>query len=423
MKPAGTRPAWFWPVASVALVLAVLCACVLDEALWLRLGVFHIKPYFADWLAVLAASDARAAGADPYLIPNYFDPLGRPHIYGPWWLELSRLGLTRDHNFVSGLVLSLTGLGAGAWMLRPRGPGSALAAATVLGAPGFLLAYERANNDLVIVLLLAAAGVAIGRGAGFGRVVAIILLVFAAGLKIYPVAAAGLLLAARPTGWRGDGVRLGLAALGFGLIALIHGDEFLRAMALVPRVDTAQAYGLPVISYLWRNPAMLHGWLLAGLLPGFGFWLWRAWRGRRIPVGGMGPTEKAWLLAGAGVWLLCYAVNTNFCYRIILLLLPAAAWLRAAQDLPTAGRAHARWAVGGLIVTVWLAVFHPAMMQISTQTALRACAWALGLENGLVLGLTLYLVWEAGRIVIVRWRDYGLGGGPTASSSSAAPTS
>ncbi len=423
MKPAGPRPAWLWPAFSVGLVMAVLCACVLHEPLWLRFGVFHLKPYFADWFAVLAASDARAAGADPYAIPNYFDPLGRPHIYGPWWLELSRLGLTRDHNFVSGLGLAFAVIGFGSWMLAPRGPGAALAAAAVLAAPGFLLAYERGNNDLVIVLLLATAGLAIGRGDAPGRAFAMVALVFAAGLKIYPVAAVGLLLAARPAGWRRDGVRLGLAVGGFVLIALVHGDEFQRAMALVPRVDTAQAYGLPVFSYLWRNPAMLHSWLLAGLLPGFGFWLWRAWRGWRLPVVAAGPTEQAWLLGGAGAWLLCYAVNTNFCYRIILLLLPAAAWLRAAQGSPSADRAQARWAVVGLIVTVWLALFHPGMQQISTLAQLRASAWALGLENGLVLGLTLYLVWEAGRLVRARWRDYGFGGGPTASSSSAAPTS
>lgn len=424
MKSVGARPAWLWPAASAALVFALLCACVLHEPLWLGLGVFHLKPYFADWFAVLAASDARAAGADPYSIPNCFDPLGRPHIYGPWWLGLSRLGLTREHNVASGLVLTFATLAAGAWMLRPRGPGAALAAAAVLAAPGFLLAYERGNNDLVIVLSLALAGWAAGRGGLSGRALATAVLVFAAGLKIYPVAAAGLLLAARPAGRARDAIWVGLAAAGFVAIALIHGDEFLRALALVPRVDTAQAYGLPVIPYLWRNPAMLHGWLGAGLALGLGFWVWRAWQGLRVPVGGTDPMEKAWLLAGTGAWLLCYAVNTNFCYRIILLLLPAAAWLRAAQGPAGPARTQARWAAGGLIVTVWLAVFHPAMMQISTLAALRASAWALGLENGLVLGVTLYLAWEALRLLAARWRAYReTSAGSSAAESSAASIS
>jgi hypothetical protein len=423
VKPARTRPVWFWPAASVALVFTLLCACVLHEPLWLRLGVFHLKPYFADWFAVLAASDARAAGADPYASPNPFDVLGRPHIYGPWWLELSRLGLTRDHNVLSGLGLALATLCAGAWMLRPRGPGSALAAAAVLAAPGFLLAYERANNDLVIVLLLALAGWAAGRGDGPGRTLAALALLFAAGLKIYPVAGLGLLLAARPAGRERDAAWLGLTAFGFVAVAWIHGEEFLRAVALVPRLDTVHGYGLPVIRSLWLDPAMLRGWLLAGLAPGVAFWVWRAWRGRRIPAGGPSPAADAWLLAGAGAWFLCYAVNVNFCYRIILLLLPAAGWFRLAQGPTGAARAQARWLVGGLIVTLWLTAAHPEMMQISTLFKLRVCAWTLGFENGLVLGLTLYLAWEAFRLGGARVRAYGAFSAPKAASNSAASTS
>ena len=424
MNAAAKQPAWLWPTASAGLVLALLCACVLHEPLWLGLGVFHLKPYFADWFAVLAASDARAAGADPYAVPNFFDPFGRPHIYGPWWLELSALGLTRAHNFASGLTLSLAALLAGAWLLRPRGPGAALVAAAVLATPGFLLAYERANNDLAIVLLLALAGWAAGRGSRAGRILALAGLLFAAGLKIYPVAAAGLLLAGRPAGRGRDACWLGLAAIGFGAIAWLYAPEFQRAVGLVPRLDIAQAYGLPVIPYLWDNPGMLRGWLVAGLLPGLGFWAWRAWRGRRVPAGGAEPMAEGWLLAGAGVWFLCYAVNTNFGYRSVLLLLPAAAWLRWAQGPAGPGRTQARWALGGLLVTLWLAVFHPAMMVISSLATLRVCAWTLGLENGLVLGLTLYLAWEVARWSQARWQAYGVpASGSSAVVNSAAFTS
>lgn len=424
MRPPRMRPTWIWPAISAGLVLAVFCACVLHEPLWLRMGVFHLKPYFADWFAVMAASDARAAGADPYAVPNHFDPLGRPHIYGPWWLELSHLGITRDHNFFLGLALALTVLGVGAWMLAPRGPGAALAAAALLAAPGFLLAYERANNDLLILLLLASAGWAAGRKSRSGCILAILILWFATGLKIYPVAATGLLLARRTRlDWLGDLRRVALAVGGFVVIGYVYHDDFIRAIGLVPRVDTAQGYGWPVIGFLCSNNAMLRHWFFPALVVGVGFWGWLAWRGRYLSPAAANAVREAWWLAGVGAWSFCFWVNTNFAYRIVLVLLPAAAWLARAQGPAGQDRGQARWAYGALLLTCWLLVLHPSMTRIETELMLRFSAFVLGLENGLVLGLTLYLSWESARIVWARIRGYRDYPGFNAALSSAGPTS
>jgi hypothetical protein len=424
MKPAEPRPAWLWPAASAVLVLAVLCACVLDEALWLRLGVFHLKPYFADWFAVLAASDAAAAGADPYAVPNQFDPLGRPHIYGPWWLELSHLGLSRESNFASGLALVFATLWAGVWMLRPRGPGAALAAAGLLIAPGFMLAYERANNDLVILLLLVAAGWAVGRTHRVGYLLAVSLVWLAAGLKIYPIAATGLLLArCARRDWRSDAGRLALALFGFAVIAVVYRADFVRAIGLVPRVDTAQGYGWPVIWFLWSHNSMLHLHFVPGLALGCIFWGRLAWGGRKLAPAPADAMQTAWWMAGVGSWTFCFWVNTNFSYRIILLLFPAAVWLARAQGPAGRNRLHARWAYGALMFTCWLSVLHQFMTRIETDFMLRFSAFALGLENGMVLGLTLYLGWETVRILADRLLGYRGSPGSSAASSSAASTS
>jgi hypothetical protein len=51
------------------------------------------------------------------------------------------------------------------------------------------------------------------------------------------------------------------------------------------------------------------------------------------------------------------------------------------------------------------------MEAISTQNGLRLAAATLGIENGLALGLTLYLTWSGFRWVLLRWRA-GEGGAP-----------
>ena len=97
-----------WRVAVGAGALLVFCALVTHEERWADLGVDHIKPYyFLDTVTLLSAGQAWHAGRDPYLPPNPFDPLGRPHSYGPWWLVSGPLGLTTADAAWLGPLLGL----------------------------------------------------------------------------------------------------------------------------------------------------------------------------------------------------------------------------------------------------------------------------------------------------------------------------
>ena len=81
--------------------------------LWKTLGVEHMRPFFADTVTTLAASETWAEGGDPYR-DNYRDPYRRPHSYGPWWLWAASLGLERRDAWWLGSLQVLAFLAAAA---------------------------------------------------------------------------------------------------------------------------------------------------------------------------------------------------------------------------------------------------------------------------------------------------------------------
>lgn len=377
-----------WPLAAFAAALALLCACFLDDSLWRWFGVDPLRPYFADLFAILAASDARAAGADPYASPNFYDPFGRPHIYGPWWLELGRLGLGRADCRWMGMVLLVGSLTAMAAWLRPRGPVLAMAALGLMVSPSALLGLERGNNDMVVLLLLMAAGVLLARRATAGRVFAAGGVVFAAAaLKFYPLAAAPFLMERRPARrafWVAAGV-----GVAFAIFYWLNRAELARAISMVPSVDTVRGYGLKVALSLWGNRAASREFAVAGFLAGAAGWLWLAMRERRhpIPLG----WRAAGFAAGAWAWVLCYLAGFSCVYRAVLLILPAGAWLHAAAAAGKPARVSARVALSGLLLMLWITAFHGRMMGSLTLAERKAASFVLGLQTGLAAGLTGYL--------------------------------
>lgn len=402
MKRRGERR--IWGMATAAAVGLVLCLCVLHEPLWSVLGVNGMRPYFADWYAILAASDARAAGADPFAVPNSYDPFGRPHIYGPWWLELWRLGLTRDDNGWMGVTLVLATVVACVGWLRPSGPGTALLALSLLISPAFMLGYERGNNDLVVLLLLLGAGGLLARTAARreawvgGWVTGVLGL--AAALKFYPVAALPMLAERVPMR---RAIRLGGALGVAGALGVwFYKVEIARALGGVPALSTGHGFGLRVLGFFWSNPSVSQTFLNLGILSGVAAGVWLIVKERRAPI------PLGWraggFAAGAWSWVFCYLAGFSFAYRAVLLVLPAGVWLHALVRGPRASRGAAGLALGSLLVMVWLTTLYGWMNSGLSSTGVRAASYLLGLQNGLALGLTAYL----GRVAAVRlvraWR-------------------
>ena len=199
------------------------------------LTIWGIPPFrfpFLDLQAILAARECWAKGIDVFL-SDPCDVLGRPHVYSPIWLigsgflggaDTQSAGLCLDIVF----VLSL-------WLLpQPATPGAFLVTLAAALSATTLYAVERANNDLVIfVILLASARLSVigpsGRAAGYAG------FFLAAILKFYPAVLVALALRERP--------KTGLAVLvgfvgGMALFFLLYS----RSLGIVL---TTPPYGSP----------------------------------------------------------------------------------------------------------------------------------------------------------------------------------
>jgi hypothetical protein len=422
-----------WPLALGAGALLGFLALVAHGGLWARLGIEHFadKPYFLDLVAVLAAGQAQAAGIDPYVPPNPFDPFGRPHVYGPWWLAGGRLGLTVADARWLGPLLALAFVATAAAVLAPRRPAATLVALALLVSPPVLLGLERGNNDLVIFLLLAAAGALLARREKLGGPAGAALVWLAAGLKIYPVAALPM-LAAR-AGPRGRTLaRVAVAGVFCAAVFLLWRADFARAARHQPEPDTIFAHGLGVLRGMaeWpeRVPAAARAaaagaqWAVFGAALASAAWFF----GRRaralwtlVPTTG---ATAALFVGGGAAWCACWLANTNYPYRAVLLLLPARLWVarasavggdRAAHSASSgqAGSGQAENGAGnteravsrGLLLTAaaafWLTPAKTALL-VGPYAGLGI---ALGAEQALVLALTAALTVSLVGWVWRRW--------------------
>jgi hypothetical protein len=330
----------------LVLVLAVLagyCLLALFPIIKRRLGIFDQGMWFMDSYAVLASSDAVRAGLDPWQ-PNPLDILQRPHSYSRWWFGLGPLGFTREDNFLVGGVWVLAFLAVTFTGLRPRTWRETWFAAAVILSPPVVLAVNRANNDLVIFVLLAA-GVGLARAASPGRLLWFGLsVVLATGLKFYPIIAAVALLAVRPS-------RLGLATTAACLTAagltLAAGWTDFR-QAVFPAPVQVYTFGAPI---LFRDLGWT-GWLptVAGMgLVGLtaAVCVRRGWS-IRLDEAGEDFRERLAFAAGAALLVGCFVAGISHAYRLVfgLLLLPLL-WRRAEQR-------SVRLTGGLFLVVLWL---------------------------------------------------------------------
>jgi hypothetical protein len=165
------------------------------------LGVIHYKLHpgngelwFMDLFAILASNDAVSAGMDPYA-PNSLDYLQRAHVYPHWWLNIRHLGVTRADCIWLGLVFGTCFLLAVVARLRPQSAGETLWYIVGVCSPPVLLALERANNDIIIFLILAPVPLCLTAKREMIRIIAVPLIAAAAALKTYPIVGLIVLIA------------------------------------------------------------------------------------------------------------------------------------------------------------------------------------------------------------------------------------
>ncbi|HVU32614.1 MAG TPA: glycosyltransferase 87 family protein [Opitutaceae bacterium] len=353
----ATARRWRW-MAALALVPLVLCiAAMAHDPLWLVLGVDHVKPYFADVVAILAAGQARHAGLNVFA-ENPFDPFGRPHVYGPLWLISGRLGLTVRDAIWIGPIIGLAFIAASVVALGARNLRSFSASAVLLGSPGVLFALERANNDLIIVIMLLAAAWLLARRGWRPHTGGAALLVLAAALKMYPASAIPILAGSRRN-------RIALAVFSAAVLVCVvcwwdWRREYQEAIALAPQPTTIFAYGVYVSYLTWNSLFATRGWLILGAVLGAAVLvppLIRRWRDLwdSVPPGGF---QAHAFVVGALCWGACYVLASNYPYRLVLLILPAVLWISQLDHRRFGWLA--RLQIGGWSAVSWIAVIkHP----------------------------------------------------------------
>lgn len=340
-----------WSLGLVAgLVLLTWVAGGLWPRLLVVLGIDNFGQLYLDSYAVLAALDAVRMGADPHAV-NTLDALGRPHVYSDWWLGLRWLGLSRGHNFFVGTAwvgaFALT-----AWFtLRPRSWREAGWWAALLVSPPVLLAVNRANNDLVIFVLLAGCGLVATTPTWWRALVAVACLWLATGLKYFPAPAALALLWVRPV--RRMPLVLLAALTGVALALAGVWDEISRSRFTIESGIYTMGAPLWWRDLGWPDPASALPSLL--VITGAALVLALSRTTAGLATRGQ-PRERLLAAVGAIMLLTCFLAGVNYAYRWIFALWPAFWLWRQAADfsVPARSRWAARVACGLLFLSLWL---------------------------------------------------------------------
>ena len=363
----GIRPT----VLLGAICLVGWMAFILWPRLLEALGIVDYGMMYLDSYAILAALDAVRAGLDPHRA-NPYDFLLRYHVYSDWWLGLRWLGLGRADNFLVGSAWALA-FALSCWLVvRPRNFGEAGWMTAMLLSPPFLLVLLRANNDLVIFVLLMGWSVAASGTGWLRQCLAVGVLILASGLKYYPAPAALAMVWVRPL--RRMPVILALALIGvaaalaslwpqlarsqFRIEVGVHlmGAPLLgRALGLSDPTTQRVSLGLLVLAAV----GLARGRFTTGL----------ASRGE--------PRERLLAVSGAILLLACFVAGVNFAYRWIFVFWMAL-WLWR-QSRPGRGTSRevrtAQVACGLVMFCLWQdGILCLVVNELSTMTPAQSAA-------------------------------------------------
>ncbi len=359
-----------------ALLIGVTALFYLIYAYWpsALMAVPHCEQWFIDSYAILASNDALAQGINPYGY-NALDYFGRPHVYSHWWLWLGDLGLTREDNtwlalmWIGGFfALALT------W-LRPRSLREVVGFALVLCSGSIVLAIDRANNDLLIFILLA--GVVPGLLARHRawRWLTVLWIALAAGLKYYPAVAALMLLTGEDA--REVRGRIGLMVVALLLVGFSLRDDLSNLGGTLPAPKGLYSFGAQVIftPLNWSEPMMR----LAACLLGAGIFAvgWRsdwlaAWT---APANAEQQREYLGFVLGAALLCGCFWTGMNFGYRWIFAVWMAPwIWRRAADQQ---GTRVARFFSVSLVALLLGALWSDALVLTALRSALVTTPFAV----------------------------------------------
>ena len=318
-----------WTLILATSVLASFGALYYFDA-WFVIGLpSSYVPAFVDWHGVVAASDCAKQGFNVYF-ENPCDALNRVHNYGSLWLKVSSLGLTRENQWTTGLIISLSFLIAASLTLRPRSFGNFAFGLAAIDAPAVMFGAEQSNVDLVIFILLLATMFLFSRADRGYQVFAIALCILLTLLKFYPAAAIVLIF------WTLPSIRSLVVAciiFAFAMLtwAIVDYDNLRVVYSVIqkPGIGSNVAIGSSLIFAAMKTvfPSSL-AWLSgtwASMASFFVLLIASLYCGSRIQRHFIGSSridiEKLQFIGGSAIIVFAFFAITNFDYRCVFMLL------------------------------------------------------------------------------------------------------
>jgi hypothetical protein len=320
----------------LAAVAAVLLALWIGTSIrgsvsgaWLMLHVPAISPLFADTRTITHSIDCLRAGQDPYSVRT-FDPWHRLYNYPPIWLDLRYLGVSSSSSNLLGCLFATMTVSALLLLFRARTWLSSLVVLSAVTSAAVLFAVERGNTDQVIFFLLVL-GLFL-----FDRVRPDLkpflkgaLIVLLTALKIFPVAAAALLVRNR----KGAVVALLTAALSIAALVITCGRHIPQVLANTPQ-DVYVSFGSlpfflgfftltshPLLSIVQHHAkAASLGALILAILSVAAGASFRKQLDYFFPPLDFDDARGCIAVAGLAIFCIAFVRGTSFDYRLIFLL-------------------------------------------------------------------------------------------------------
>jgi hypothetical protein len=247
----------WWALAyRLVIPFVALCLYAALALLWqsgahsFYFGALHlvgVEPFsspFLDIQAVLAAAECKRLGIDVYL-SNPCDALGRPHVYSPLWLAITPYFLDTQATRWVGMSLDLLFILSLLVLPRPRTCRDLLIVGSATFSPMTVYALERANNDLLVFLLVLCACLVFLAPRPY-RLCSYALYTMAGLLKYYPLVLLVLLARERR---RDRAVAIGIIALILVFFGGYYYPELAKALTNIPHAsyfaDSFSAENLP----------------------------------------------------------------------------------------------------------------------------------------------------------------------------------
>jgi hypothetical protein len=346
-------------VLSIGFLVIFYTATLLfgEKAVWQALDIPTHHPSFIDLRGILSGLDAARTGFDP-LYENPLDPYNRPVAYPRLWLALGWTGLSEAHTEIAAyILLGLFGLSVLVG-LKDYDRTTALLLALVIFSPAALMGYKFANVELVIFILLAAALAVEPRS--FAGTLALIEL--AAFLKLFPIAALGVLLKYEKREF------LRRLAIGVGIFIayiLLTWKDTLWILGRAPK-GALESYGAGVIAFRVYELTDSRQWTVLTNLPLYlllyGLMIAALYLSSRY-TDRLTATDNRFVDAfrmGSLIYIGSFIQGNSFNYRLIFLFFVIPQVVEWVKNQPPL-RSTATWTLGLLLASCWGMILVPVL--------------------------------------------------------------